>query len=82
MSDRTSLLLQCVIAFCVWALLALYFGGWLLGLRDQAISQGLQVIPGSALLGAALFIALEVTLLGFAIHRLLQALRIRLRRGI
>lgn len=82
MQDRTSLILQAVIAFCMWALVVLNFGGRLIELRIQALSQGLGSIPGSTLAVAALLVVLEVVLLAFAIYRVYQSLRTPARRDI
>ena len=75
MQDRTSLVLQGVAAFCVWALLALNFGGWIFEVRDKVILQGISSVPGSTLLGAVLLVVLGIAILGFSIHRFIQVIR-------
>ena len=75
MQDRTSLVLQGIAAFCVWALLALTFGSWISEVKGLFISEGVGGVAGSTLLGAALLLVLEIVVLGFSLHRFIQAFR-------
>ena len=75
MHNRTYYLLQAVMAFCVWALVALIYWQQLFELRDAIVSQGFEVIETSTLAIAAFIVGLEVMLLGFAIHRVHQCLQ-------
>jgi hypothetical protein len=76
MHSRTALFLQAVIAFCIWALLALTFWRPFQALRAEVSSQGTEGIAASTLVFAALLVILEVTLLGFALQRVSQAIHV------
>ena len=72
MESRTFLLLQAIIAFCLWALVPLIFWSQLLEIRTKILSDGVYGISGSAMLSAVLLICLEVVLLAIAIWKVCQ----------
>ena len=70
MQNRSFSLLQAVMAFCVWALVALICWPWIVDVRTDFLSQGVANVETSRLIGAALIVFLEIGLLAFVIHRL------------
>ena len=67
--NRTLLLLQAIIALCLWALVALMSWRWIFDVRDTLVSQGVGYIERSELVAAGSVIALSVILLALAISR-------------
>lgn len=75
MQNRTMLLLQSIIAFCVYALVALASWQWILQVRDKYLSQGAGELEFTTLAGAIAVIAFLIVLLGIAIDRFCKFIR-------
>jgi hypothetical protein len=69
MENRTMLLLQALMALCLWAIVLLSFWPGGVELRTEILSQGIEGVAMQTLLVAFLLISLEVGLFALFILR-------------